>query len=267
MGNTFFVEKPELLAITNGSEKRPEMDYFGVEYNVLYFVYEGSIQVLLDEQMMNVFEGQMLLIDGQEAHRQLRGDCAGYYKITAAHIVPYQDIWNTCESDKGQKYRVFELAEEQEICRFICERMLSESLTDHPSMEIVDSYLECILSIIWRILTKNYDHQMGFVSSAKNYIEKHFKDNITLSEIAEYVNVSVYHLAHTFKDVMEISPIQYAIQCRMDYAKKQLVESNLSIHKIALELGYDNPNYFNLLFKKMVGISPGKYRKIFRRGK
>lgn len=97
--------------------------------------------------------------------------------------------------------------------------------------------------------------------TVKAYIEENFNRDLTLSDLANLVFVSPYHLAHLYKDEMGVSPIQYLIHCRIEEAKRLLQHSNLTIREIASRIGYPNAIYFNLMFKKITGMPPGKYRK------
>ncbi|MHB8061556.1 MAG: helix-turn-helix transcriptional regulator, partial [Ruminiclostridium sp.] len=94
----------------------------------------------------------------------------------------------------------------------------------------------------------------------KMYIEENFQKDLSLNDLSDIVYVSPYHLAHTFKDEMGVSPIQYLINCRIEAAKKLLQNSSKSVVEIASQVGYSNANYFNILFKKATGKSPGKFR-------
>ena len=93
------------------------------------------------------------------------------------------------------------------------------------------------------------------------FITQNYDKELTLADLSNYVYVSPYHLSHTFKENVGVSPIQFLIQYRIDEAKKMLIDSNIPIREIAYKVGYPNANYFNLLFKKMTGMAPGKFRK------
>ena len=104
--------------------------------------------------------------------------------------------------------------------------MLIEIEDENISRELADTLLEGILSILCKTLSSKSSIQRDFIAITKEYIEKHYKENLSLSELADHVNVSVYHLSHMFKEEVGISPIQYAIFCRMEYAKKA-IEGNI----------------------------------------
>lgn len=96
---------------------------------------------------------------------------------------------------------------------------------------------------------------------AKEYIDAHYTEDITLEVIAEEMGCSVPYLSHVFKDVSGYSPIQYVIRRRIGLAQTWLISSDLPATQIAVMVGYENTNYFNTLFKRMVGVSPIRYRK------
>jgi YesN/AraC family two-component response regulator len=55
------------------------------------------------------------------------------------------------------------------------------------------------------------------------------------------------------------------IYCRIEEAKRLLLGTDLSISDISVRIGYPNSNYFNQIFKKMVGMTPGKFRNDAKR--
>ncbi|RED56565.1 helix-turn-helix transcriptional regulator [Cohnella lupini] len=102
---------------------------------------------------------------------------------------------------------------------------------------------------------------ISLAQNVRGYIEQNYHLELSLSDLAQRVYVSPYHLAHVFKEEVGMSPIQYLIKCRIDEAKRLLVETDHSVRDIAMRVGYPNANYFNLLFSKLAGNSPGKFRK------
>jgi AraC-like DNA-binding protein/mannose-6-phosphate isomerase-like protein (cupin superfamily) len=95
----------------------------------------------------------------------------------------------------------------------------------------------------------------------KEYIDKHYTKNLSLNDLADTFFVSPYYLSHAFKKEMNLSPIHYLITRRMGEAKRLLVSTDMKIREIAQMVGYDNPNYFTMLFKKFTGESPKKFKE------
>ena len=60
------------------------------------------------------------------------------------------------------------------------------------------------------------------------------------------------------------TPNQYLQELRIQKSKELLVSTDLSCQEIAYRIGYDNPVYFSVLFKKMTHLSPTEYRKLYQ---
>ncbi|MFC7441742.1 AraC family transcriptional regulator [Laceyella putida] len=95
----------------------------------------------------------------------------------------------------------------------------------------------------------------------KEYIDKNYTKNITLNDIADNLYLNQYYLSHVFKKEMKNSPINYLINRRIGEAKRLLVSTDMKVWEIARIVGYENPNYFTLLFKKMTGESPKQFKQ------
>ena len=93
------------------------------------------------------------------------------------------------------------------------------------------------------------------------YIDEHYNENLTITQLAKILNVSEKHFAKTFKKVFLISPHQFVINKRLTESQKLLLETNLSVKEIAYTVGFDNENYFSELFASKIGVSALKFRK------
>lgn len=101
----------------------------------------------------------------------------------------------------------------------------------------------------------------SLATKVKIYIDKNYNENISLKSIAEAVNANQYYLSHIFKEEIGFSPMQYVTRRRIGEAQNLLINTQLSITEIAANVGYNNSNYFQNVFKKIVGYTPGSYRK------
>lgn len=171
--------------------------------------------------------------------------------------------------DKGALTRypslpIIHLQEEAHVIDKYFIEMLNEYNSQHDGYEdIVSSMLQTIIIKLFRLSNYSLDPSSSSISqTVKKYIEANFSKELTLNDLATLVFVSPYHLAHSFKEEVGVPPIQYIINCRIEEAKRLLQHSNLSVREIAAIVGYENANYFNLLFKKVTGNPPGKYRKM-----
>ena len=104
-------------------------------------------------------------------------------------------------------------------------------------------------------------NDVRIVRRVVDYIAENYMDNITLSGLAELVNLSETGLSRLFRSVTGMSCIDYVIEYRMTKAMGMLRSTNKPIIEIAYETGFNNISYFNRTFKKHCGQTPSDYRK------
>lgn len=119
------------------------------------------------------------------------------------------------------------------------------------SLSDMNSWIVKILGRISEIMTGEH-----IIVKAKIFIKNHYREQITLSMIAEMLQVSESHLSRLFAKMQKESFSQYLQRTRMNAAIELLRVSNMKIYEIAKEVGYTNSEQFSRMFKKVVGSSP-----------
>ncbi len=94
-----------------------------------------------------------------------------------------------------------------------------------------------------------------------NWIEVHFREPITLRQLAEIAGVNEKYLCQLFKDFTDYTPIDYINKLRVDQALQEIQENHLSVTEAAFESGFNDLSYFSRTFKKYKGHSPSFYKK------
>jgi AraC family transcriptional regulator len=97
-----------------------------------------------------------------------------------------------------------------------------------------------------------------------DYIEEHLGNDASLAELARLTQLSPDHFAHMFKQSTGVSPHQYFLRRRVAEAKKLLTDRQLSLVEISATLGFASQPHFTTVFRKLVGVTPGTYRKMMR---
>lgn len=117
------------------------------------------------------------------------------------------------------------------------------------------------------VYNKIIDYCIKFNSNDKckvnliiEYIQKNYKKNIGIQDIADYVGLSYSYVRKIFKEEVGKNIIDYINNMRIEEAKRLLVYTNKSIRDLSIELGYNNDQSFTRLFKKIEGVTPGEYR-------
>ncbi len=134
------------------------------------------------------------------------------------------------------------------------------------SRQTIEEMLTELKNFLYRImnhltLKRNGGHGL-FFDRIREYTKQHFDDTgITLQSVAEEFGISAGHLCSLFKNYSEDTFKEYLTHLRMESAKELISSSDLMIFEIAFKVGYSNPTYFNSLFKKYTGMSPGRFKR------
>lgn len=99
------------------------------------------------------------------------------------------------------------------------------------------------------------------VTLVKDYVKKHYSEEIDLNSIARTLGFSSSYLTKVFNKVENTTPSKVIRSYRMGIAKQLLNDDSLTIQQIASHVGYSDPFHFSKSFKQIVGISPTQYKQ------
>ncbi len=94
-------------------------------------------------------------------------------------------------------------------------------------------------------------------------MNQNLQEDISLDDVAGAINLSPTYFSRLFSNEMNMTYIEYLTMIRVEESKKYLVDTKHSISDIALRMGFSDQSYFSKVFKKVEGITPGKYRKMY----
>lgn len=93
-----------------------------------------------------------------------------------------------------------------------------------------------------------------------DYIEAHLDDRLTLADLAGVACLSPYHFSRSFKQAVGVGPQRYVMQKRIERAKTLMRRTNQPLALIAQEVGLADQSHLTSLFRREMGITPGRYR-------
>ncbi len=93
-----------------------------------------------------------------------------------------------------------------------------------------------------------------------DYIEKHYKEDITLQTVADYVHMNHIYISRLFKKETGETFLDYLTKFRLKKACVLLAKNEYKIYEIALEVGINDSGYFSQVFRKYYGMTPTEYR-------
>ena len=153
------------------------------------------------------------------------------------------------------------------ILTCIQQMILARSLTYHNELKRQAALLQILATLIEiHHETLSDDEQNDYpyriyLQQAIDYMNKHIKENIKISEIASHIGINRSYLSGIFKSTLEISPQEYLVTLRMNRAADLLKTTNEKISVIAADVGYSDPMTFTKMFKRYKKMSPSKWRQ------
>ncbi len=107
------------------------------------------------------------------------------------------------------------------------------------------------------------EQQQAIIKRAHEFIEENFSKPLALSDVAEAVYLSPNYFSTLFKEITGDTFSTFLNTVRIQEGKKLLRETSLPIKQIVEQVGFEDYNYFNRVFKKIIGIPPATYRDVF----
>ena len=98
----------------------------------------------------------------------------------------------------------------------------------------------------------------------KDYLAQNYRERITLDGLAGHFFITQFYLARIFKDQFGLSINNYLSQIRITHAKRLLRFSDMTVEQVGHQCGIDEPAYFARVFKKVEGITPGEFRRMWQ---
>lgn len=103
--------------------------------------------------------------------------------------------------------------------------------------------------------------QRDVITCVKKYIEENYGKNLSLEALGEIVHLHPAYLSKIFKETTEENLSNFITEVRMQKAAQLLEQTELRIHEIMEQVGYQKSQYFSKLFKARYAVTPKEYRK------
>lgn len=229
----------------------------------LFFVTGGRGYLRLTDQSVPITTDDLIIVNSNVKHTEVSSE-----ELSLEYIVMGIDGLEALAGDKGDDgYSIIHFQSDREPLLFYLQSLLNELEAKLPGYNTV---CQDLLEVVLLQLMRRSEFTVTFVPTSRKstretaivrrYIENHFKEDLTLDDLAEVAHVSKYYLAHTFSKEYGTSPINYLLSCRIRESLYLLTETGLSLSEIARTLGFSSPSYFSQSFRRIQGISPMQYR-------
>ena len=248
--------------------------YLSNESNSLPSSKPGN-EIRMDHTFIYVTEGNGLYYKGENGLKFSKGDLlyispgdplsfsffgkASHYWI---HFTGYacDDILKTADVTKTGVYHI---GYKKKISELFSEISFRLAPFDNSSIFYCNGVFLQILSILtadFISLSNSVNNIESKILPALKSIHTKFFENHPLSYYADLCDMSLPSFKREFTKIAHIPPLTYINSIRIDKAKGLLISENKTISEIAVQIGFDDPQYFGRLFKKFTGTTPTEYR-------
>jgi len=226
----------------------------------LYYIKSGSAYLYRDAGTIKLLPGKLYLI---EPNSNFSAGCMNKVEI----------LWIHFTFDFFSSIPIFTLAE------FECEcRPPDKSLAESAIKKLVSLYSETDLKkrleavgILLQILSLFVEKEIDFSRPEKNqavrfvpifdYIDKHCKEKIRISELAKRASLERAYFSNLFSETFGLPVKKYILRKKIENAKTMLLKNNIKIDDCGREFGFNDGFHFSKTFKKITGLSPLEFIK------
>lgn len=229
----------------------------------LFYIVGGKGQFLIQDQLYPVNANNLVIINPNIPHTEvsLNAQPMEYIVLGIEGIA-----LETGQKENGQ-FSILDHFESVEIsgCLRNILREMEQKNTGYE--DVCQAYMEILIIRLMRSTALAVPTEPRTASgnrqcaAVRQYIDLHFKEALTLEQLAEEAHMNKYYLSHSFKKEYGVSPINYMISRRIDESKYLLAETDLSLSQIAQLLGFSSLSYFSQVFRRTQGASPMELRQ------
>ena len=227
-------------------------------HNAIEFVFilSGELEFFLNNEAFSAGEGELVVINSAIVHSFAPSGTADYYFLVA------DDVFFKTNNLYSQATPF-----EARITSHEAKRLFEGIIREYESGdEYSNSAILSSLMALFIYLNRNHSSRGGEALASEEkkmkmirrtlvYLQEHYKEKLTVEEIAEALHFSKSYLSHSFKEITRYSLISYINLLRCQNARVMLLAGS-SVSEAAEECGFSEISYFTRVFKKTMGILP-----------
>ncbi|AIY05461.1 transcriptional regulator, AraC family [Planococcus sp. PAMC 21323] len=254
--DSFLFHSIQSFSVPDGTSKQVPLHHHPDTVELL-LVLNGTIHCQIDGQTYHASAGTVLFIQAGSWHEQLyvASDTYCGYRLTFCPLDP---------ASYANYPSIISISQIANLKSLFLQLQLEKEQPGADSKQMAHHLINAILLFVYRSATKpetnEYSNVEATIQEIKYYMEENHSQTLSLEELAERFELNKYQLARLFKQVTDMSPLQYIISCRINTAKYLLCTSDSPISKISSKVGYKSNTQFQAAFKKATGLTPRQYR-------
>ena len=279
-------EVGSLSAIRPHTSKREKLQSY-----LCFMVEDGEGELVYEGKKYELRSGDVVFIDCRKAYRHSTGmnPNAGLWSLRWCHfygpsmpaiyakycergglpVIRGADVSVdlACGADMGRRDDVSCGADVSQYAAILTDIYTLASSSDYIRDMRINGKLNDLLTLLmessWHREAHTNAPKKMEISRVKSFLDEHYKEKLSLESVASHFFIDKHYLARLFKEQYGVTLVTYLQQVRITHAKRMLRFTDKSIEEIGLECGIGELNYFSRVFKKLEGVSPSEFRRVW----
>lgn len=224
----------------------------------IFYVLDGAIEITISGQKKLLEKGMLSIAFPNVVHETFTPEHSSAVMIIFNHTL-FPDFSAEFNTQKP-KDPFLDRPQNAEQFSILIEGLL-ENTQNNTDIRISKGYLYLLTAMILSQATlakqKNLYDSAGICQDISNYLNQHFTEELSLSQLADALGYSKYHISHIFKEKFGCSYNDHLKRLRAEYAMGLLTHSGLSMTEICFASGFSSLRSFYRAFHEIYGTSPG----------
>ena len=233
---------------------------------LFFIVLDGDGQLEYEGRTHHLTKGSCVFVDCRKPYAHATSQ--HLWKLMWVHFdgMTMPGIYRKyCERGGLPAFRPADVSSYAEVIERIHETAAAEDyVRDMHINELLAALLSRLMQASWS--PADQKQPVGgrhTLSDVKAWLDQHYHEKVTLDDLAERFFINKFYLTRLFKEQYGSSIVNYVLSLRISRAKELLRFTDLSIEEIGAQCGISDGNYFSRAFRKIEGISPSEYRKLW----
>ena len=279
-------EVGSLSAIRPHTSKREKLQSY-----LCFMVEDGEGELVYEGKKYKLRSGDVVFIDCRKAYSHSTGmnPNAGLWSLRWCHfygpsmpaiyakycergglpVIRGADVSVdlACGADMGRRDDVSCGADVSQYAAILTDIYTLASSSDYIRDMRINGKLNDLLTLLmessWHREAHTNAPKKMEISRVKSFLDEHYEEKLSLESVASHFFIDKHYLARLFKEQYGVTLVTYLQQVRITHAKRMLRFTDKSIEEIGLECGIGELNYFSRVFKKLEGVSPSEFRRVW----
>lgn len=263
-------QKDGIIARQNARDyQKPTTTHYHRGHEI-YYLLRGHTKYFIGNEIYYLKRGNMVFVPKGVLHVTDNEECVDLTRILVTFTDDMLDDYTMQYLDElyNEKFVCFPDDHLPKIEEHLHKMALESDRKSSDREYLVKLYIKELLVLISRYRTHQAEIQLSesqiIMKEVTDYINVNYDKQLSEEEVSRMFAMSRSHFSRKFKTVTGLSYSEYVTNVRITNAETLLRESNLSITDIAQCCGFNDSNYFASVFKRLKGITPYKYSRLYK---